>query len=214
MKAKIQGCLFGLMFIAIGIILALNFSNVLEYSIWGKIYPAFFLICGVSMLIENYKNFIGYIFMAVGIYLFIHINVGWAFDWKFIIVIVAIVIGISIIYTALFGFKRNDGNSQFVLFGGTEKHDFEPEYEGENFTCVFGGADIDLSHHMFTRDIYLNVTSIFGGVDIIVPHDVNIKIKSTPIFGGVSNKTENRNANEYTVYVNALCVFGGVEIKN
>ena len=37
---------------------------------------------------------------------------------------------------------------------------------------------------------------------------------STPIFGGVENKHENSDDKKSkTLYINATCVFGGVEIK-
>ena len=48
----------------------------------------------------------------------------------------------------------------------------------------------------------------------MVPSDVKIKIKSTPIFGGVENKANTKpNENSHTIYINSVAVFGGVEIK-
>ena len=38
-------------------------------------------------------------------------------------------------------------------------------------------------------------------------------MNSTSIFGGVSNKIVNEKDNKVTVYVNANCLFGGVDIK-
>ena len=47
-----------------------------------------------------------------------------------------------------------------------------------------------------------------------MPDNVNVKVKSTPIFGGVDNKVRiNKGENIPTIYVNALCMFGGVDIK-
>ena len=54
----------------------------------------------------------------------------------------------------------------------------------------------------------------FGGIDIYVPYNVNVKVNSNSIFGGVSQKNRRSNdPNAVTVYVNATCMFGGVEIK-
>ena len=61
--------------------------------------------------------------------------------------------------------------------------------------------------------IWLYASSIFGGIDIIVPKDVNIKVTSTSIFGGVENKVKNNTTNKKTIYINATCLFGGVDIK-
>ena len=71
----------------------------------------------------------------------------------------------------------------------------------------------------YIRNIYdtaieINANAIFGGIDIIVPPNVNVKVKSTPIFGGTSNKVKTTyNENLPTIYINSLAMFGGVEIK-
>ena len=41
-----------------------------------------------------------------------------------------------------------------------------------------------------------------------------MKVKSTPIFGGVTDKSicENKE-NSHTIYVKSMALFGGVEIK-
>ena len=41
---------------------------------------------------------------------------------------------------------------------------------------------------------------------------VNVIVKSTSIFGGVTNKKENTNSKK-NIYINAMCMFGGVDIK-
>ena len=47
-----------------------------------------------------------------------------------------------------------------------------------------------------------------------IPENVKVKVKSSSIFGGVSNKQKfNEKAETYTIYINATCLFGGVEIK-
>ena len=61
-------------------------------------------------------------------------------------------------------------------------------------------------------DIVINASSIFGGINILVPEDVNVIVKSTSIFGGVTNKKENTNSKK-NIYINAMCMFGGVDIK-
>ena len=60
----------------------------------------------------------------------------------------------------------------------------------------------------------MNASSIFGGIVIYVPKDVKVKIASTPIFGGVSdNRKKIDKSATKIIYINATCLFGGVEIK-
>ena len=49
---------------------------------------------------------------------------------------------------------------------------------------------------------------------VIIPEGVNVKINSTSIFGGVSDK-KNRHfdKNVPTLYINATGIFGGVDVK-
>ena len=64
------------------------------------------------------------------------------------------------------------------------------------------------------KDCAITATSIFGGIDILVPDNINVKINSNSIFGGVSEKNHRPTVQGTpTVYINATCMFGGVEIK-
>ena len=53
-----------------------------------------------------------------------------------------------------------------------------------------------------------------GGIDIYVPKNCKVKVKSTPIFGGVDIKNkELSDDGDITIYLNSICIFGGVDIK-
>ena len=54
--------------------------------------------------------------------------------------------------------------------------------------------------------------AVFGGVDIKVPENVDIKVQSNSIFGGVSNKSKTKEKT-HTIYIKAMCLFGGCDIK-
>ncbi|MGN0383208.1 MAG: LiaF domain-containing protein, partial [Eubacterium sp.] len=81
-------------------------------------------------------------------------------------------------------------------------------------TAIFGGVKCDLRNAIIDSDVVINTSSTFGGIEIYVPSNVKVKIKSTPIFGGVSNKANTKtDENSHTIYINGIVVFGGVEIK-
>lgn len=85
---------------------------------------------------------------------------------------------------------------------------------GANLDAIFGSANLNLKGAIIKKDQIINANAIFGGIEIIVPDNVNIKVKSTPIFGGTSNKVKTQfNENLPTIYINSLAMFGGVEIK-
>ena len=52
-----------------------------------------------------------------------------------------------------------------------------------------------------------------GGIDIILPDDVNLKLNTTCILGGIDDKSKKNKDAKVTIYLNATCVFGGIDIK-
>jgi hypothetical protein len=65
------------------------------------------------------------------------------------------------------------------------------------------------------EDEEIDIRTVFGGVELYVPANVNVKVKSRSVFGGVGNHTFNREyQNIPTLYIVASNVFGGVHVKN
>ena len=139
--------------------------------------------------------------------------------------VILVCIGISMIFKDTIGGKVNkeikklnenkiNQNEYCATFSGQDL-----KFDGENFTgvdltAVFGGIKCDLRKAIIEKDTVINTSSIFGGIDILVPEDVKVKVKSSSIFGGVSDeKRHSENAEANTLYINATCLFGGVEIK-
>ena len=86
-------------------------------------------------------------------------------------------------------------------------------FDGAELTAIFGGVECDLSRAIIEKDCKINATAIFGGVDIIVPRGVNVKVSSTNIFGGTSDECDKTPDAPVTIYIEAVSVFGGVDIK-
>lgn len=79
---------------------------------------------------------------------------------------------------------------------------------------MFGGIKCDLRNAVFENDAVINVCCVFGGTDILLPDNVNIKVNSNSFFGGIDDKKhQNSKDNQYTVYLNGSCIFGGVDVK-
>ena len=88
------------------------------------------------------------------------------------------------------------------------------EFNGANLTAVFGSVDLDLRKAVINEDKFVKTSAIFGGIEILAPENVNIKVKSVPIFGATSNKTGRKFDEKLpTIYVDSFCMFGGVDIK-
>ena len=90
------------------------------------------------------------------------------------------------------------------------------KFEKANLDTVFGAIKLDLRDADLKSETYIKASAIFAGITILVPKDVEVKIKSTPIFGGVTSEgfdeKTNKNAKK-TIYVDGFALFGGIEIK-
>lgn len=102
-----------------------------------------------------------------------------------------------------------------AIFAGREER-ITGLFEGADATGIFGSVELDLRDAVIDHDVTINATAIFGGVELKLPRNVRVKVSSTPIMGGISNKTGEQSPAMTlpTVFVNALCVCGGVDIKD
>ena len=83
-----------------------------------------------------------------------------------------------------------------------------------NLDSTFGNIKFDISECNINEDKIIKISAIFAGVEIIVPQNVNVRVKSTNIFGGTSNKIkDNKSDEKHTVYIESFAMFGGVTIR-
>lgn len=227
---KFGNLLWGIVFITIGIIIGGNSLGITDINIFFDGWWTLFIIvpCFIGIFRENEKtgNVIG---LLIGVALLLACQGILEFDlvWKLILPAILIAIGISFIFKDSINNKiskeinrinksknATDKIEYCATFSGQNIKFDQQEFKGAELTAVFGGVKCDLKNSIINEDVVIETSAIFGGVDIYVPENVNVKVKSVPIFGGVSNKKQdNISGSEHTIYVNATAVFGGVEIK-
>ena len=131
---------------------------------------------------------------------------------------VLIVTGLSFIFKGKIKAKNIEnvkavgGTNYNATFSGQNLDFSKEEFTGTKLDAVFGGIKCDLRNAIINDDVVIEASAIFGGITILVPKDVNVKITSTSIFGGVDGKSKMDKPGK-TIYVNATCLFGGVEVK-
>lgn len=230
MKNK-SSIIWGLVLIAVGVILGGNALNLFDINIFFKGWWTLFIIipCFVGLFTEKSKtgNIIG---LLVGVALLLACLGVINFDilWKLLVPTIIIIIGLSLLFKNVFDRElsakikelnegaNSDGEVAAVFSGQKVNADGE-EFKGKKLSAVFGGVEYDLTGAKIKEDAVINASAIFGGIDILVPNGVNVKVKSSSLFGGVTDKTrrkkDDKNEKAPTIYVNASCLFGGVEIK-
>ena len=143
--------------------------------------------------------------------------------WKLVLPVILVLVGISIIFKDSFTSKikkeisknsKGDNEEYSAIFGGQELDFTNEVFNGCELNSIFGGIKCDLRGAKIKKDVVINAYSFFGGTDILVDDNVKIAVSSTSIFGGVDNKkTKNNGDKKYTIYINASCLFGGVDVK-
>ena len=223
-----KNILWGIVLVIIGVIVGLNALNITNINIFFNGWWTLFIIIPslIGLLKEKDKtgNIIG---LIIGVVLLLGVQNIIDFDliWKLILPVIIIIVGLSLIFGNNLNKKINNEikkinnkkgkNEEYCSTFSEQKIDFDDEeFKGVSLTAVFGGITLDLRNAKINEDVVINTTSVFGGIDIYVPDNIKIKVKSTSIFGGVDNKKiKNDNEKEHIIYINASCIFGGVDIK-
>lgn len=139
---------------------------------------------------------------------------------------VLIIIGVIVLSNARWFRKENwtsksststDVIDMVNIFGGGERRLMSQNFQGGKISCVFGGAEIDLTKAKLAEGTSeLEISCVFGGVSLIVPPDWNIIIDVTPVLGGFSDSRKGFSSTidmSRTLVIKGATVFGGGEIK-
>ena len=220
--------LWGILLVGVGLLLALNAFGISHVNLFFKGWWTLFIIVpSVAGLVSGKDRNGNLIGLGIGVFLLLCSRGILRFDllWKLLVPGIVILFGVRMILGSLLdrnsqeAVKRLEGEGGSLRYGTAvfagEKMNFDgEEFQGAELNAVFGSVECDLRRALIQRDCVVSASAIFGGIDIFVPGDVNVKITSNSIFGGVSNKTVGyRNEAAPTLYIRATCLFGGVDVK-
>ena len=220
--------LWGLVLVAVGVILGLNAMGVTNIDLLFDGWWTLFIIvpCFLGLFSPGDKtgDLIG---LLVGVFLLLCAQgvLDYAMLWKLALPVIVVLIGLRLIFGGIRDpqqekiikeLKSNgkDLKNGFAAFSGTDLNFNGEPFEGAELTAVFGGVKCDLRGAVMNSDAVVKASAIFGGIDLIVPEGVAVKVRSRSFFGGVDNKHPQPTAQSLvTVYVDATCVFGGMDIR-
>lgn len=221
---KFTGIVLGALLVAVGVIYILGAFGIADINISLDGWWTLFIIvpCLRGLLTDKDKtgSLIG---LAVGVMLLLAAQDVFEYDmiWKLIVPVIIILLGIKMIEKSVVTKDTTPENRE----KGTKEHisAFDSkiiDYTGEEITvakiaAIFGGAKCNLINAEITDGSQVDLMCAFGGADIIVPENVNIKVNTFCLFGGISDKRVIKNVNEnaVTLNINGFCIFGGADIK-
>lgn len=221
---NISKILWGFVLIIIGITIgsnSLGFTNInIFFEGWWTLFIIVPCFIGIFSNEDKKGNIIGLI-IGIALLLAARDIISFELIGKLIIPFILIVIGVSLIFNDICKRKItekikevNTKNLEHIVATFSEqKVDKDGEkFNGNNLDAIFGSVELDLRKASIENNTVIKASTIFGGIDILVPDNVTVKVKSTAIFGGVDNKSKNKE-NKTTIYIDAFCLFGGIDIK-
>jgi predicted membrane protein len=211
----------GLILIILGALWILNNLDILDFRL-SEWWPLILIVIGLIHLVSGGRLFNAgaWILIFLGAVFLLTTNeyLEWDQIWRFW-PIALILIGLSIL-TQHHGkpVPKSDADdiSGSTIFGSINKKINSKQFKGGNLSALFGGVEIDLKDSTLDESgAIINVSTTFGGTELKIPNDWPLDIRSTTIFGGVENKTDNPVSREgKRLTIKASTIFGGIEIKN
>lgn len=223
---RINSIVWGVALLAVSAVLILNAFEITSIELFfDGWWTLFIIVPSLIGLFNGHDKTANIIGLLIGTFLLLACQNIFDFDilWKLAVPVIIAVIGVKMIFGGIGrnrGFIKsmeangNDIKTGFAAFSGQDINFDNEIFKGAEFTAVFGGIKCDLRNAVFEGDTVINACCIFGGADILLPDNVNIKANSNSLFGGIDNKKhQNSSDNQYTVYLNGTCIFGGVDVK-
>ena len=104
------------------------------------------------------------------------------------------------------------------VFSGVNKNIVSKNFQGGSISCVFGGAEIDLSQADIQGEVRIKMEMVFGGAKLVIPPHWTVQNHIDGVFHAIDDK---RSFNpsisvnpDKVLILNGSAVFGGLEIRS
>jgi hypothetical protein len=218
--------LLGVTVVTLGVLFLLDSTGTLDAGqAIDDFWPLLLVVAGLLTLAERPASAVrGWLLTGIGVVLLLFTadvvnESAWDYVWPAAIILAGLVIVARWAgRTIPAGESREDVIRATAVFGGPKLVSTAQHLQGAWLTAFFGGVTLDLrGARPAPEGAAVNATVAFGGIDILVPKGWRISVRSTPILGGLEDKTDHSDPpapDAPSLHVDALTVFGGVEIKH
>jgi hypothetical protein len=103
------------------------------------------------------------------------------------------------------------------VFSGVDRTVLSKNFKGGKISCVFGGAEVDMTQADINGIVMLKMDVVFGGVKLMIPGNWSVSSEIDGAFHSVDDKRRHNpgmttDPNKVLI-LKGSCVFGGVDIK-
>ena len=216
-----KSILWGFVLIILGLIIGLNSFGITNINLFFDGWWTLFIIVPSFIGLFNEKEKTGNIIgLFIGLFLLLSVQgiVDFEIIAKLIVPFVLIMIGLSMIFKNKSKKEKVpdvENEKEYAATFSIQDLNFEKEeFNGADMDAIFGGIKCNLEDSKIKDKAVINATSIFGGINLSVPDNIKLIVENKSIFGGISNKHINKEDAKKTLYINAVCLFGGIDIND
>ena len=207
---------WGVLIIALGVILGGNAINIWNINVFFPGWWTMFIILPcLYWIFKSGPDIVNVFGLIIGVVLLLGNTetFGPYISWKLFLPIVIVLIGVSIIVSAI---KRANKKKNGVFSGKTtfadQRYNYDGKpFEGGVFNCSFGEMNLDLSNATINQTKPFRVHCSFGEVNVIVPKNVSVELKSNVIFGEVESECSVKQEG-IPLCIEADCSFGEIRV--
>ena len=173
---KISSIVWGVVLLAVGVIIALNALGITDVSLWfDGWWTLFIIIPSIMGLITDKDKSGAVIGLCIGVILLLGAQdiVDFSLVWKLIVPAVIIIIALKLIFNAFRSGKTEENTenkdlpSEFAAFSGSKKDFSGTAFDGAELNAIFGGIECD----PFFRPVKSVVSSVHHQLSRAVPVD-------------------------------------------
>jgi predicted membrane protein len=218
--------LLGLVVVSLGSLFLLDSAGALDAGrAIDRWWPVVLVAAGALTLAERPPSIMrGTLLTGAGLFLLAFTTdlvdeSAWSYVWPALLIVAGLAIVVRWGGRAIPASERDDDVVRSTaIFGGSELASTAQRFRGAWLTAIFGGITLDLRDAVpAAQGASVNATAAFGGIEILVPRGWRISTRSTPILGGLEDKTDHASApaaDAPTLHVDVVAILGGVEIKH
>lgn len=215
MKSKMW---LGLLFIAVGIVVALDQVGVLAQIGIDKslLFQVLGVLAGLVLIFILRSTIFGSILLFLALTSLVK---NWYDIGSLVFPGILVIIGIELLLGGFRGKKplpldSNHRVDAFAIFGGIERKVISNDFKGGQILALFGAVELDLTQVTLTSDAYLEINAILGGIELRIPPNLQLRNEVQAFMGGVENKFgENHNQGGPVLILRGSAILGEIEIK-
>jgi predicted membrane protein len=222
----------GILIVVIGVLAFLNNIGVIHnLDIWDY-WPVILILVGIGRFFRPFAGsgqyVEGLVLAAIGgLLLMNNLNViDFNFDtyWPLLLILVGSVIIIHSFsaHHMISGSSDKDFINVTSILGGSNYNYDSKNLKGGKLTAFMGGSKLDMRNAEMEGDsMMIDAFLMMGGMELLVPDHWRVVLQTTPILGGVDDKTTTKDeaktgkaSKKKELIIKGVVIMGGIDIKN